>query len=60
MHTRAKSHLIKFKSKIQPTREGSAFYKHIENKHGGLKPGEQSEDYFDIEIVKAYRKELLF
>ena len=58
MHTRAKSHLTKFKSKIQQTREGSAFYKHIENKHGGLKPGEHFEDYFDIEIVKSYRKPL--
>ena len=48
MHTRAKSHLTKFKSKIQQTREGSAFYKHIENKHGGLKSGEHFEDYLTL------------
>ena len=50
MHTRAKSHLTKFKSKIQQTREGSAFYKHIENKHGGLKPGEQFEDILTLKL----------
>ena len=58
MHTRAKSHLTKFNSKSQQLREGSAFYKHIQNKHGGLKDGESFEDYFEIEIVKSYRKPL--
>ena len=58
MHTRAKSHLSKFKSKSKDIRESSAFIKHIENKHGGLKLGETFEDYFDIEIVKAYSKPL--
>ena len=58
MHTRAKSHLTKFNSKSQHIREGSAFYKHIQNKHGGLKDGETFEDYFEILIVKSYRKPL--
>ena len=58
MHTRAKSHLTKFYSKVKETREGSAFFKHIENKHGGLKKGEAFEDYFDIFIMKAYQKPL--
>ena len=58
MHTRAKSHLSKFKSKSKDIRESSPFIKHIENKHGGLKLGETFEDYFDIEIVKAYSKPL--
>ena len=58
MHTRAKSHLTKFNSKSQHIKEGSAFYKHIENKHGGLKKGDKFEDYFEIEIIKSYRKPL--
>ena len=33
-----------------------AFFKHLENKHRGLKEGEQFEDYFEIKIVKAYEK----
>ena len=58
MHTRAKSHLTKFYSKKKETRESSAFYKHIENKHGGFKKGDKFEDFFEIFIVKAYRKPL--
>ena len=58
MHTCAKSRLTKFNSKSQHIREGSAFYKHIQNKHGGLKAGETFEDYFEILIVKSYRKPL--
>ena len=58
MHTCAKSHLTKFNSKSQHIREGSAFYNHIQNKHGGLKDGEKFEDYFEILIVKSYRKPL--
>ena len=56
MHTRAKSHLSKFYSKTKHIRESSAFYKHISNKHGGVQDGSTFEDYFDIFIVKAYRK----
>ena len=56
MHTRAKSHLSKFYSKTKKIKESSAFVKHIENKHGGLKDGDLFEDYFDILIVKAYQK----
>jgi hypothetical protein len=58
MHTRAKAHLTKFYSKKKDIRESSAFFKHLENKHGGLKVGEKFEDYFEITIVKAYRKPL--
>ena len=58
MHTRAKSHLTKFYSKVQKTRESSAFLKHIENTHGGLKDGDKFEDYFEISIMKAYKKPL--
>ena len=56
MHTRAKSHLTKFYSKQKHIRESSAFVKHIENKHGGVKDGSKFEEYFDIFIVKAYKK----
>jgi hypothetical protein len=58
MHTRAKSHLTKFYSKKKDTRESSAFFKHLENKHGGLQEGEKFEEYFEILIVKAYQKPL--
>ena len=50
MPTRAKSNLTKFYSKKKETREGSAFYKNLENKHGGLKEGEKFEDYLEILI----------
>ena len=56
MHTRAKSHLTKFNSKSNKIRETSAFYKHIENSHGGLKVDENFESYFTFEITKAYQK----
>ena len=56
MHTCAKSHLSKFYSKTKHIRESSAFFKHIANKHGGVKEGSKFEDYFEICIVKAYRK----
>ena len=50
--------MIKFNSKSQHIRDGSAYYKHIQNKHGGLKDGETFEDYFEILIVKSYIKPL--
>ena len=56
MHTRLKSHLSKFNSKLKHVREGSAFWKHLENTHGGLKDGEVFNDYFEVLIVKAYTK----
>ena len=52
-----KQHLSKFNSKVKETRESSAFFKHIENTHEGMKDGESFEDYFkEINIVKAYNK----
>ena len=59
MHKRMKEHLTKFRSKNQETRESSAFYKHIESEHGGVKQGECFETYFPaVNIVKAYTKVL--
>ena len=37
-------------------RESSAFYKHLENKHGGITLGSTFGDNFSVEIVKAYNK----
>ena len=37
-------------------KESSAFYKHLINKHGGMSTGTTFEDYFTVEIVKAYNK----
>ena len=59
MHKRMKEHLTKFNSKVQKTREDSAFYKHIMNTHNGLKPGETFESYFgEVNITKSYNKVL--
>ena len=56
MHIRMKSHLTKYNSKKAEIRESSAFYKHMENAHGGVKEGKAFEELFDVEIVKAYSK----
>ena len=56
MHIRIKSHLSKFNSKKNEIRESSAFWKHLENDHGGLPEGWMFKDCFDVEIVKAYNK----
>ena len=59
MHKRMKEHLSKFRSKNKELRESSAFYKHIQNEHGGLKSGENFESYFPVvNIVKVYQKVL--
>ena len=58
MHTRAKFNLTKSYSRVKETREGSVFFKPIKNKHGSLKRGEKGYDYFDIFIIKAYKKPL--
>ena len=59
MHKRMKEHLSKFILKNKELRESSAFYKHIQNEHGGLKTGENFESYFpEVDIVKVYQKVL--
>ena len=37
-------------------REESAFYKHLENTHGGKEEDKNFEDYFVFRILKAYKK----
>ena len=56
MHVRMKSHLTKFNSKKPHIRDSSAFFKHLQNTHGGLKEGQGFADCFFVEIVKAYKK----
>ena len=58
MHTRMKSHLTKYNSKAKATRESSAFFKHLSNSHGDLEKGKPFEEYFDVKIVKSYKKPL--
>ena len=59
MNKRIKEYLSKFNSRVQKTRDDSAFYKHIMNTHQGLNSGEKFEDYFgEVNIVKSYSKVL--
>ena len=51
-----KSHLTKFNSKTKDIREGSAFFKHLQNSHGGQPEGKHFSDCFNVKIVKAYNK----
>ena len=56
MHCRAKEHLSKFNSKKEHIFKESAFIKHLENSHGGRSQNLAFSDYFDIVIIKAYKK----
>ena len=56
MHCRSKEHVAKFNSKSEKTRAESPFYKHLVNLHGGKGPEKHFSDYFEVQILKAYRK----
>ena len=56
MHCRSKEHVSKFNSKSEKTRGESAFYKHLVNTHGGKAADKNFSDYFEIQILKAYKK----
>ena len=56
MHCRSKEHVTKFNSKSEKIRAESAFYKHLVNSHGGKSANKNFSDYFEIKILKAYRK----
>ena len=58
MHCRSKEHVTKFNSKSEKIRSESAFYKHLVNSHGGKSDDKTFSDYFEITILKAYRKPL--
>ena len=48
--------MSKFNSKSEKIRAESAFYKHVLNTHGGVSDGEAFSDFFEIQILKAYKK----
>ena len=52
----SKEHVSKFNSKSEKIRAESAFYKHLVNSHGGKDPEKNFSDYFEVQILKAYRK----
>ena len=56
MHCRCKEHVSKFNSKSAHIQAESAFVKHLLSKHGGKEGDKSFEDYFKVEIIKAYRK----
>ena len=56
MHCRAKEHASKFHSKKEHIRNKSAFHKHLMNTHGGSDAVKTFSDYFEIVILKAYKK----
>ena len=56
MHCRSKEHVTKFNSKSEKVRAESAFFKHLVNTHGGKSAEKNFEDYFEIQILKAYKK----
>ena len=56
MHCRSKEHVSKFKSKTEKIRIESAFIKYLKSKHQGRASNKSFSDYFNIEIMKSYRK----
>ena len=48
--------MSKFSSKSEKVREESAFFKHLENTHGGKAESKTFADYFEVRILKAYKK----
>ena len=56
MHCRSKEHVTKFNSKSEKLRSESAFYKHLLNTHDGNDNEKEFSDYFEIQILKSYKK----
>ena len=56
MHCRCKEHESKFNSKSAKTRSESAFHKHLVTAHGERDPEKTFSDYYEVEILKAYKK----
>ena len=56
MHCRCKEHVSKFNSKSAKIQSESAFVKHLVSKHGGKYQNRRFEEYFKVEILKAFRK----
>ena len=51
-HCRIKEHVSKFSSKTAKVKEESAFFKHLENSHGGKAENKSFADYFEVRILK--------
>ena len=51
-----KSTSRKFNSKSEKIRAESAFYKHLMSSHGGKSDDKNFSEYFEIQILKAYKK----
>ena len=56
MHCRLEEHVSKFNSKSEKVRSESAFYKHLLNTHGGKADNKDFSDYFEVQILKSYKK----
>ena len=56
MHCRSKEHESKFNSKNAKTRSESAFHKHLVTAHGDRDPEKNFSDYYEVDILKAYKK----
>ena len=48
--------MSKFSSKTAKVREESAFFKHLENTHGGKAEDKTFADHYEVRILKAYKK----
>ena len=56
MHCRSKEHVSKFNSRSEKLRSKSPFIKHLMNTHGGKDDKKEFSDYFEVQILKAYKK----
>ena len=53
---RSKEHVSKFNSRSETLRSESPFFKHLMNTHGGKDDDKEFSDYFEVQILKAYKK----
>ena len=52
----SKEYVSKFNSKSEKLRSESPFFKHLMNTHGGKDDDKEFSDYFEVQILKAYKK----
>ena len=56
MRCGSKEYVSKFNSKSEKLRSESPFFKHLMNNHGGKADDKEFSDYFEAELLKAYKK----
>ena len=56
IHCRCKEHVSKYNSNSTKVQSESAFFKHLVSKHGGKDTSRSFDEYFKVEIIKAFRK----